>query len=229
MKRIVVALAAALLASAAAHAAGPARSMDTSLGAVLADRNGMTLYVFDKDTKGAAMSACIDQCIANWPPFLAAEGAPADGAWTIVDVKDKDGAMKKMWARDGWPLYLFVKDTKAGDVTGDGVGGVWHVVKAESGETTRSRVFDPLPGGGGGPKPPPNGGGGPGRPPPPRRRGPPPPPRPPPKPQTPRAPAAPPRPARPRHMMQLLFGVPSGRPTTRRGRRARRESCGAGS
>ena len=145
MKRIVVALAAALLASAAAHAAGPARSMDTSLGAVLADRNGMTLYVFDKDTKGAAMSACIDQCIANWPPFLAAEGAPADGAWTIVDVKDKDGAMKKMWARDGWPLYLFVKDTKAGDVTGDGVGGVWHVVKAESGETTRSRVFDPLP------------------------------------------------------------------------------------
>ena len=36
-----------------------------------------------------------------------------------------------MWAYDGKPLYYFVKDTKAGDVTGEGVGGVWHVAKAD--------------------------------------------------------------------------------------------------
>ena len=93
--------------------------------------NGMTLYTFDKDTKGATKSACVDKCIENWPPFLAAAGAMAEGDWTIVDVVDKDGATKKMWAYDGWPLYLWVKDTKPGDVTGDGVGGVWHVVKAD--------------------------------------------------------------------------------------------------
>ena len=87
----------------------------------------MTLYTFDKDTKGAAASACMDKCIANWPPFLAPEGAMAEGEWTIVDVKDADGAMKKMWAYEGMPLYLFVKDTKPGDVTGEGVGDVWHV------------------------------------------------------------------------------------------------------
>ena len=29
----------------------------------------------------------------------------------------------------GKPLYLFVKDTKPGDTSGDGVGGVWHLAK----------------------------------------------------------------------------------------------------
>ena len=114
-----------------AWAAEPAKTMDTPLGTVLTDQNGMTLYVFDKDTKGAATSACVDKCIVNWPPFLAGDGAMAEGEWTLVDVTDKDGAKKKMWAYDGWPLYLFIKDAKAGDITGDGVGGVWHVAKPD--------------------------------------------------------------------------------------------------
>ena len=129
MIRIAAGFAAVVLMATAAMAMEPAKTMDTALGPVLVDQNGMTLYTFDKDQKGAAMSACVDQCIANWPPFLAADGAMAEGAWTIVDVKDADGAMKKMWAHDGWPLYLWVKDTKPGDVTGDLVGGVWHVAK----------------------------------------------------------------------------------------------------
>ncbi len=129
--RILTGLSAALLALSAsgAFAAEPAMEMDSSMGKIYTDAKGMTLYTFDKDQKGAMASACVDQCIANWPPFLAADGAMAEGAWTIVDVKDADGAMKKMWAHDGWPLYLWVKDTKAGDVTGDGVGGVWHAAK----------------------------------------------------------------------------------------------------
>lgn len=127
MKRLLLSLAAALIAT-AAYAAPPAKFADTSAGKVLVDDKGMTLYIFDKDEKGAAMSACVDKCIAAWPPLLAADGATAEGDWTIVDVKDKDGTMKKMWAYEGWPLYYWVKDTKPGDVTGDGVGGVWHLV-----------------------------------------------------------------------------------------------------
>lgn len=130
MKRIALGLAAVLMAT-AAWAADPAQKMETTLGVVWADANGMTLYTFDKDTQGAAASACAGQCIENWPPFLAAEGAVAEGDWTLVDVVDKDGATKKMWAYKGWPLYLWVKDTKPGDVTGDMVGGVWHIAKAE--------------------------------------------------------------------------------------------------
>lgn len=128
MTRIVLALAAGLLAS-SAWAADPAKTMETSLGVVFTDQNGMTLYTFDKDKQGASMSACTGQCIENWPPFLAPEGAMAEGAWSLVDVVDKDGATKKMWAYDGWPLYLWVKDAKPGDVTGEGMGGVWHVAK----------------------------------------------------------------------------------------------------
>ena len=130
MKRIVIGLV-ALLASTYAYAAEPAQVVETSAGKVYADQNGMTLYTFDKDTKGAAESACTGDCIVKWPPFLAAEGAAAEGEWTLVDVTDKDGAKKKMWAYEGMPLYLYFEDTAKGDVKGDGVGGVWHLAKAD--------------------------------------------------------------------------------------------------
>jgi predicted lipoprotein with Yx(FWY)xxD motif len=131
MKRIIIGLAAVLAIGTAANAAEPAKTMGTSLGTILVGPNGMTLYTYAKDTKGADTSACTGNCIAAWPPFLAEEGAMAEGEWTIVNVTDKDGVTKKMWAYDGWPLYYWVKDTKPGDTTGENVGGVWHVVKAE--------------------------------------------------------------------------------------------------
>jgi predicted lipoprotein with Yx(FWY)xxD motif len=130
MKRIILGLAAAFIAT-AAYAADPAKTADTSLGKVWTDQAGMTLYTFDKDTKGATTSACTDKCIANWPPFVAAADATPEGDWTLVDATDKDGNAVKMWAYEGSPLYLWVKDKAPGDVTGDGVGGVWHVAKAE--------------------------------------------------------------------------------------------------
>jgi predicted lipoprotein with Yx(FWY)xxD motif len=130
MKRIVIGLA-ALLVSTYAYAAEPAQVVETSAGKVYADANGMTLYTFDKDTKGATMSACEGECIVKWPPFLAAEGAAAEGEWTLVDVTDKDGAKKKMWAYEGMPLYLYFEDKAQGDIKGDGVGGVWHLAKAD--------------------------------------------------------------------------------------------------
>jgi predicted lipoprotein with Yx(FWY)xxD motif len=130
MKRMVIGLA-ALLASTYAYAAEPAQTVETSAGKVYADQGGMTLYTFDKDKKGASESACTGECIVKWPPFLAAEGAAAEGEWTLVDVTDKDGAKKKMWAYEGMPLYLYYEDKAQGDVKGDGVGGVWHLAKAD--------------------------------------------------------------------------------------------------
>src|SRR5262245_9580646 len=118
MLRFALGLAVVTLMASAAMAMEPAKTMDTSLGKVGTGADGMTVYAFDTETKCAAMSAWVDQCIENWPPRFAAEGAMAEGEWTRVDVKDKDGAMKKMWAYEGWPLYLWVKDTKPGDVTG---------------------------------------------------------------------------------------------------------------
>lgn len=132
MKRAILGIAAALLVSCAAigtAAAGePAMKADSSLGKILVDPHGMTLYTFDNDQKGAA-SACTGKCIAAWPPLVAPADAKAEGEWSTVDVTDKDGKMEKMWAYNGSPVYTFIKDTKPGDVNGDGVGGVWHVVK----------------------------------------------------------------------------------------------------
>ncbi len=89
---------------------------------LLTAENGMTLYVFDKDTGG--VSSCYDACATNWPPYAAKEGDVAKKDWTMV--KRKDGSLQ--WAYDGKPLYFFAKDTKKGDKVGDGMGGVWHVV-----------------------------------------------------------------------------------------------------
>jgi predicted lipoprotein with Yx(FWY)xxD motif len=132
MKQLVLGFLAAAAMTIAAWAAEPATWADSSLGKILVDSKGMTLYTFDKDTKGATKSACTDKCIVNWPPFVAPADAKAEGDWTIVDVTDKDGKAVKMWAYEGWPLYYWIKDTKPGDTTGDMVGKVWHVVKQGS-------------------------------------------------------------------------------------------------
>ena len=53
------------------------------------------------------------------------EGASADAPYSLVE--RKDGGMQ--WAKDGLPLYYWVKDEKKGDTTGDEVGEVWDVAR----------------------------------------------------------------------------------------------------
>jgi predicted lipoprotein with Yx(FWY)xxD motif len=92
-------------------------------GGILTNNAGMTLYTFDKDAGGK--SACNGPCATNWPPLMAGGDAKASGDWSII-TRD-DGS--KQWVYKGKPLYLWVKDKKPGDMTGDGFNGVWHVVK----------------------------------------------------------------------------------------------------
>jgi hypothetical protein len=66
-----------------------------------------------------------DDCAKNWPPLMADGNAKPEGAYSIVDRKDG----MKQWAKDGMPLYFWVKDKKMGDITGDGVKDVWDVAK----------------------------------------------------------------------------------------------------
>ncbi|GGU48996.1 hypothetical protein GCM10009504_01790 [Pseudomonas laurentiana] len=90
---------------------------------MLVDAQGMTLYTFDKDMGGKSM--CSGECAKNWPPLMVKAGEKAEGEWT--QIKRDDGTMQ--WAYDGKPLYTFIKDKKAGDMTGDGMKDVWHVAK----------------------------------------------------------------------------------------------------
>ena len=102
---------------------GPLKKMKTTVGEVLTTSEGMTLYTFDKDKKG--VSNCKGDCAKMWPPLKAEKGSKPIGDLTIV--KRSDGTMQ--WADKGQPLYTYAKDKKPGDVMGDNVGSVWHVVK----------------------------------------------------------------------------------------------------
>ncbi len=103
--------------SMAATSSEPAVLAKTSMGQAWVDANGMTLYTFDKDASGKSM--CNDECAKEWPPLPVAADGKASGDWTIV-TRD-DGS--KMWAYEGHPLYTFIEDKKAGDVTGDNKDG----------------------------------------------------------------------------------------------------------
>lgn len=92
---------------------------------MLVDANGMTLYTFDKDVANSGKSACNGPCADLWPPALAANDAASEGELTIV-IRD-DGS--KQWAYKGMPVYTYVEDKAAGDVKGDNVKGVWHIIK----------------------------------------------------------------------------------------------------
>jgi predicted lipoprotein with Yx(FWY)xxD motif len=135
--RLIVASFVAVLALALVLVAGHARAQDEptvaiadagNLGMILTNSAGMTLYTFDRDTPG--VSNCSGGCAATWPPLLLPEGDP-------IALPDLTGALGVITRADGGrqvtyndqPLYLYARDQKPGDTTGEGVGGIWHVAK----------------------------------------------------------------------------------------------------
>jgi predicted lipoprotein with Yx(FWY)xxD motif/uncharacterized cupredoxin-like copper-binding protein len=100
---------------------------EPTLGTILADAKGMTLYRYAKDTtKGE--SACYGTCAANWPPFTAGEplSLPSGVSGRLGTITRTDGAQQVTY--NDIPLYSFVKDKDPEDVYGQGVGGVWFAV-----------------------------------------------------------------------------------------------------
>lgn len=124
MRNIFAAVIAAAVLGACASMGGATMPAKYA-GGMLVDPAGMTLYTFDKDVTGSGKSMCNGKCAMNWPPLIAGAGHEGSGDWSVV-VRD-DGS--RQWAYRGKPVYLWVKDKKPGDMTGDGVNKVWHVVR----------------------------------------------------------------------------------------------------
>jgi len=119
-----IAIAAALAISSAAVSAQTLVAVKSDIGPVVAaGENGMTLYTFRKDA--ANKSNCYNDCADAWPPFFATASDKSNGALGIIS--RRDGTLQ--WALNGKPLYFWVGDVDRGDVTGDGVGGVWDAVR----------------------------------------------------------------------------------------------------
>jgi predicted lipoprotein with Yx(FWY)xxD motif len=115
----------------AAASGDPLKVATTSLGPVLVDSKGMTVYLLTSDTPGH--SNCNATCLKFWPPVLAPSGASVPSisgiSAPLAVTKTTSGA--SMLTAGGWPLYTFLKDKAPGDVTGQGkksFGGIWYVV-----------------------------------------------------------------------------------------------------
>ncbi|MGO4145149.1 hypothetical protein AB4Y77_08705 [Paenarthrobacter sp. YAF11_1] len=100
----------------------------SSVGQIVVDGKGMSLYFFTKDVKDSGTSACTEACLAAWPIFTTTADSPSvDGVTgTVGTIASPDG--KKHVTLNGMPLYYYAKDKAPGDVTGQGVGGVWYLV-----------------------------------------------------------------------------------------------------
>ena len=99
----------------------------------MVDGKGMTVYYYTKDVKDSGTSTCTGGCLDAWPPVLATADTPTvDGVTgTVGTIATPDG--QKQLTINGMPVYYYAKDLAAGDILGQGVGGVWYLV-APSGE-----------------------------------------------------------------------------------------------
>lgn len=140
--------------TAVAAAGGRALSVKSgSLGKILVDSKGRTLYAFGHDLKNK--SRCSGACAANWPPALTKAKSPKVGAGVSAAklrvIKRADGTRQLSYA--GHPLYRFSLDGSPGDMKGQGVnafGGIWHVVSPAGKVVTQAPQSQSGGSGGGG-------------------------------------------------------------------------------
>jgi predicted lipoprotein with Yx(FWY)xxD motif len=115
----------------AAPATGPVVSTaTTSLGRILVDSRGHTLYLFEKDKNGK--SACTGKCATFWPPLIA-KAKPRAGtgakASLLGTTKRADGRLQVTYNHH--PVYTFADDAKKGQTHGEGVdayGAEWYAI-----------------------------------------------------------------------------------------------------
>lgn len=106
-----------------------------SLGKVVVDGNGRTVYVYDKDSKGK--SNCEGSCLGLWPAVPGGSGTPqltGIDASLVSTITRSDGS--KQLAINGMPLYLFIQDAQAGQAKGQAYGGIWWVIGADGKKVT---------------------------------------------------------------------------------------------
>ncbi len=107
------------------------KTAKTSLGVVVTDAKGFTLYWYAPDT--STTSKCTGGCASTWPPVTGTPQAASGGSLqgTLATITRQDGTTQATF--NGHPLYRYALDTSPGMTSGNGVGGVWQVVKASGG------------------------------------------------------------------------------------------------
>jgi predicted lipoprotein with Yx(FWY)xxD motif len=109
-----------------------------SLGTILVDAQGRTVYLFQADT--GRTSTCNGACATAWPP-VTVTGTPTVGgnanAALVGTTARSDGSMQVTY--NGHPLYRYIGDSSAGSTSGQGVnafGALWYVVNPSGNQVT---------------------------------------------------------------------------------------------
>jgi predicted lipoprotein with Yx(FWY)xxD motif len=121
----------------------------SSLGKILVDSQGRTIYLFRQDT--GTKSTCSGACATDWPP-VRVSGKPTAGsgvnASMLGTTPRSDG--KPQVTYNGHPLYLFEGDSSPGDTNGQAItafGAAWYVLSPAGNAITSQSASS---GGGGG-------------------------------------------------------------------------------
>jgi predicted lipoprotein with Yx(FWY)xxD motif len=106
---------------------------------IVVSATGRTLYHYGPEKKNAVK--CTGSCATTWPPLLIAAGKkPVAGAGLTASklgtVKRPDG--KTQVTYDGYAMYLFSGDSKAGQANGQGLQGIWHAIAPSGAVVTKS-------------------------------------------------------------------------------------------
>ena len=118
-------------------------STNSALGAkILVSSTGLTLYHYVPEKKGKIV--CTGACSTDWPPLLATGNAkpvagPGVAAAKLGTIKRPDGKMQVTY--NGLALYRYSDDKKAGQVKGQGEGGIWYAV-TPAGTVTKASAED---------------------------------------------------------------------------------------
>jgi predicted lipoprotein with Yx(FWY)xxD motif len=143
MKRLaILATTVVALATAAVSLAGPIargarattiRLRATSLGTILANAGGRTVYAFARDARNQDRCAAIKGCTSVWP-MVTSSGRPVAGpgvSRAFLGTIRVHGATQVTYA--GRPLYTYAGDTGSGETGYVGIsqfGGTWSAVTA---------------------------------------------------------------------------------------------------
>lgn len=126
----------------ASPTAGPLeiRARKTKYGRILVDGPGRTIYVADRDNADFE-STCSGACTRDWPPLFTngqvTAGEGVNSAW-LGTIGRTDGPTQVEY--NGWPLYYSARDTRPGEIKGQGVsayGTTWHVIDADKGQKVK--------------------------------------------------------------------------------------------
>ena len=103
----------------------------SSVGTVLADANGRTLYTAEQESNGTIR--CTAACLQIWKPVTGSASAPSGVTGAVASTSRSDGLSQLTY--NGAPLYTFAEDSAAGDAKGNDVKDAfgtehftWHAV-----------------------------------------------------------------------------------------------------